>query len=130
MSLLGVGLDLIDLKRFEALYGGDDPDVLARCFTTQELTDVADGVDRTERLAARFAAKEAVLKVIGGLADGIALTDIEIGREPDGQPTVILHGLALERARARGAQRFLLSLAHSAASAAAVAVAVSEGPPK
>src|SRR6185437_1214889 len=120
MSLVGIGLDLIDLERFTSLYGAQDPDVLARCFTPRELAEVGNGADTMERLAARFAAKEAVLKVIGGLQDGMSLTDIEIGREPDGKPTVVLFGMALSQAKAHGATHLHLSLTHSAASAAAV----------
>lgn len=129
MSLVGIGLDLIDLERFTSLYGAQDPDVLARCFTPRELGVVGNGTHRIERLAARFAAKEAVLKVIGGLQDGMSLTDIEIGREPDGKPTVVLSGLALSEANARGATQLHLSMTHSAASAAAVVVTVSGGGP-
>lgn len=125
MTVLGIGLDLIDLKRFEMLYGGNDPEIMARCFTPKELAAAEEGIDRIERLAARFAAKEAILKVIGGLVDGLALTDIEIARASDGQPSVTLHGLALDRAKARGVHEIHVSLTHSAASAAAVAIAVS-----
>lgn len=126
MSIVGVGLDLIDLSRFEILYGGDDPALLDRCFTAQELADAGDGVDRLARLAARFAAKEAVLKVIGGLKDGMALTDIEVSRLADGAPSVALTGMARTCAETLGIARIHISLTHSAASAAAVAIAASD----
>ncbi len=82
MVILGIGLDLVEINRFEALYGDFDQDVLDRCFTANEQAAVGLGADRLVRLAARFAAKEAVLKTIGGLRDGIALTDVNGGRIP------------------------------------------------
>jgi len=124
MTMVGIGLDLIDLPRFEALYGARDPDVLARCFTSQEIADVGDGEDGLARLAGRFAAKEAVLKLIGGLSDGMALTDIEVIVGPGGAPDVALAGLARARADERGIGRIHLSLTHSAMAAAAVAIGV------
>jgi holo-[acyl-carrier protein] synthase len=127
MVVVGVGLDLIDLDRFEILYGEDDPDLLARCFTPQELVDAGDGVDRLARLAARFAAKEAVFKALGGTA-GIAHTDIEVVRNATGRPEVRLHGPAAALAASVGADRVTLSLTHSGAAAAAVALALSGGP--
>jgi holo-[acyl-carrier protein] synthase len=127
MTVVGVGLDLVDLPRFIALYGSEDPDLLARCFTTQELADAGDGVDRLEKLAGRFAAKEAVLKLIGGLREGMALTDIEIARTPEGAPLVALSGLAQQYARMAGIGQIHLSVTHSATAAAAVAIGVSEG---
>jgi holo-[acyl-carrier protein] synthase len=130
LPVKGIGLDLVDLQRFQALYGAGDSSLLDRCFTSGELVDAGSGEDRFDRLAARFAAKEAVLKLIGGLEDGLALTDIEIKRLPGGQPTVILHRVALSRAKDLGIGTVLLSLTHSAASAAAVAVALSEEGPR
>lgn len=127
MSVVGIGLDLIDLDRFEILYGDDDPDLFARCFTPQELLDAGSGVDRLARLAARFAAKEAVFKALGGAA-GIAHTDIEVVSGVSGAPEVRLHGPAAALAASVGADRLTLSLTHSGAAAAAVVIAVSVGP--
>ena len=124
---VGIGLDLIDLVHFSVHYGGDDPELLARCFTDQELTSVGYDVDRLARLAARFAVKEATLKALGG-AKGIGLPDIETVTGPTGAPEIMLHGLAQDLAKARGATNFLVSLTHSAASAAAVVIALSSAP--
>ena len=127
MTVVGIGLDLIDLDRFTLLYGDADPDLLARCFTPQELADVADDVDRVARLAARFAAKEAVFKALGG-AVGIAHTDIEVVHTPSGAAEIRLHGPATDLAKSVGADRVALSLTHSAGAAAAVALALYAGP--
>lgn len=127
MMIVGIGLDLIDLDQFSVLYGDDDPDLLLRCFTAQELLDVGDDADRVSRLAARFAAKEAVFKALGG-AEGISHTDIEVVRTATGAPEIRLHGPAAALAQRVGANRVTLSLTHSAASAAAVAIALYAGP--
>ena len=126
-GVVGLGLDLVDLDRFELLYGTEDPELLARCFTHQELLDAGRGVDRLARLAARFAAKEAVFKALGG-APGVAHTDIEVVRSKSGAPEVRLHGAATEMAKAAGADSLALSLTHSGSTAAAVVVAISTGP--
>jgi holo-[acyl-carrier protein] synthase len=128
MMILGIGLDLIEINRFEALYGDFDQDVLDRCFTSDEQAAVGLGADRLVRLAARFAAKEAVLKTIGGLRDGIALTDIDIVSDGINPPTVRVTGGALAAARERGVMSWQISLTHGHHSAAAVALACSEGP--
>nr|WP_313040735.1 holo-ACP synthase [Brevundimonas diminuta] len=127
MTIVGIGIDLIDLDQFSVLYGDDDPDLLARCFTPQELLDVGDDADRLARLGGRFAAKEAVFKALGG-AEGIAHTDIEVVKTATGAPEIRLHGPAAELAKRVGADRVSLSLTHSAAAAAAVALALYTGP--
>jgi holo-[acyl-carrier protein] synthase len=126
--VLGIGLDLVELDRFQILYGNFDPEVLDRCFTAGEQASVGTGSDRLCRLAARFAAKEAVLKTIGGLQDGIALTDIEIISQGSGQPVAHVSGGALSAARTRGITDWEISLTHGSHGAAAVALACSRDP--
>jgi holo-[acyl-carrier protein] synthase len=126
-SILGVGLDLIDLAHFGIHYGNADAELLARCFTQQEITDSGDGPNRTAHLAARFAAKEAAFKALGG-DQSIAHTDIELLCEESGAPQLQLHGAARMLAQQRGVHTFQVSLTHSASAAAAVVIAVSNGP--
>ncbi len=128
MSIVGIGLDLIELERFAQLYAPDDIDVLSRCFTTLELAKVGTGLDASAKKAARFAAKEAVLKVLGGLEDGIALTDIEIGSHSNGAPTVTLSGGAATKATKLKITSWHVSLTHTDTSAAAVTIGLSIGP--
>lgn len=127
MRVIGLGLDLIDLERFGVLYGDDDPELLARCFTAQELLDVGSDVDRLTRLAARFAAKEATFKALGG-AMGVAHTDIEVVRSKSGAPELRLHGAAAALAAEVSADQLIVSLTHSDGAAAAVVLAISAGP--
>lgn len=124
---VGLGLDLIDLDRFQKLYDGDDPDLLRRCFTEEELLSVGTGVDRVARLAARFAAKEATYKALGGPKD-VALTDIVVSSDASGKPKLVLHGQAESAATLAGISSFLCSYAHSDTSVAAVVVALSAAP--
>jgi holo-[acyl-carrier protein] synthase len=117
------GIDLVhvpcvraSLERFGARY-------LARVYTAGEIADAGDDpVRRPERLAARFAAKEAAIKALG-LADiGVAWTDMEVRRAADGHCTLSLHGAAQRQARALGADSIALSLTHDGDYAAAVVV--------
>jgi len=82
---------------------------------------------RYETLAARFAAKEAVLKVIGtGWRDGIKWTDVEVIRQPSGQPTVRLTGEAAKVAERLGLTTWAISLTHTETHAMASAVATGD----
>lgn len=123
MALVGVGIDLLAVDRFSKIYGADDGTALERCFTQSELAIVGDGADRMTRLAGRFAAKEAVIKVLGGLEDGISLSHIEIGRARTGVPIVILSQGARERAQLIGATAWKLSITHADGMVVAVAIA-------
>ncbi|MBX7198518.1 MAG: 4'-phosphopantetheinyl transferase superfamily protein [Rhodospirillaceae bacterium] len=122
-TLVGLGLDLIELERFRQLYGADDVELLRRCFSDDELTSVGTGVDRLARLAARFAAKEATYKALGG-PKGVAHTDIVVSSEPSGKPILMLHGAAKIAAAEAGISSLLCSFSHSDTSVAAVVVAL------
>jgi holo-[acyl-carrier protein] synthase len=122
--LVGIGFDLVDLGRFRALYGNFDPDLLARCFSAEEQSEVGRDEDCLTRLAARFAAKEAVLKVLGGLRDGISLSDITVRSSGSGQPHLVLSGGARDAAEAVQITSWLISLTHTDSTAGAVAIAM------
>ena len=122
MSLLGVGLDLIELPRFRLLYDIDDVEVLARVFTSAEIAEARASINAVERLAGRFVAKEATVKVLGGLQQGTALTDIEV-QSKSGPPLLILRGEAAKRAEVMLIKCWHLSITHSENSAAAVVIA-------
>jgi holo-[acyl-carrier protein] synthase len=112
---LGVGIDVIEIERVERALERR-PRLRERLFTAGEL-DYAEARARPGRhLAARFAAKEAVLKSLGG--PRVPPSQIEIvGSSP---PLVRLHGLAAEAA---GEREIAVSLTHSRETAAAVALA-------
>ncbi|MBX3100468.1 MAG: 4'-phosphopantetheinyl transferase superfamily protein [Salinibacterium sp.] len=97
---------------------------LARVFTPAEQA-ACEGVAFAERLAARYAAKESILKLLKVPAEvAVPWTDIEIGAETSGAPTVSLTGRAAEIAATLGVSVIELTLSHDAGLAMAVAAAV------
>ncbi|MBJ3785626.1 holo-ACP synthase [Devosia sediminis] len=125
MNPVGLGFDLVDLERFRLLYGDSDPDTLCRVFTPHELEVTAAGADRWHRLAARWAVKEAVLKVLGGMQDGMSWTDIELRTAPDGSPSVKLHRGASAKAQSLGITSWLVSISHTDNTVGAVTIGAS-----
>jgi holo-[acyl-carrier protein] synthase len=106
------GIDIVDVAHF-----GKTTSVMesgGHVFLPAELSHVADDANRIERLAARFAIKEAVLKALGtGLGDGYALRDVEVTTNDRGAPGVVLHGLCANRAASMGIVRWLVSCSHN-----------------
>ena len=116
--MAGVGIDLLEIDRLERALARR-PGLAERVFTAQEREYAAARARPGRHLAARFAAKEAVVKALGARG-GFALRDIEVlAGEP---PTVRLSGRA---AAAAGGRRIEISLTHSREHAAAVALAES-----
>ncbi len=124
MAIVGVGIDVVDVPRFEIVLGRR-PRIVERLFTEGEQRDARG---KAERLAARFAAKEAVMKSLGVGAGSVPWKSIEVKRAPSGAPSVMLHGAAAELAVARGADEFAISLTHTAMTAAAFVVASRRDP--
>jgi holo-[acyl-carrier protein] synthase len=124
-----VGVDLAavaavsdSLARFGARY-------TSRLFTVRELTDCRGTAPaRARGLAARFAAKEAVLKALRASDVVPPWTDIEVIRTPGGWPELQLHGVAAQLAAQQGLATWTVSLTHETDVAAAVVVA--SGPPQ
>lgn len=124
MSVLGVGIDLVDLARIARMLEDKGEHALGRLFTPEERAYLATRPDPTGNAAARIAAKEAVYKAMQSLpgARAIGWRDIEVTRDDEGRPAIQLHGLAERLARQVGGVRIQVSLTHSATSAGAVAV--------
>lgn len=114
-----VGVDVVEIGTLERdiRLGGDI--FLKRVFTPAELKFSAE---RPERLASRFAAKEAVSKALGTGIRGVDWQDIEVRSAANGAPTVALSGAAAEAAVHRGIATIHISLCHEAAFAVAVAI--------
>jgi holo-[acyl-carrier protein] synthase len=125
-GIVGVGVDLCEVGRMSRTLERT-PGFAARVFTEAERA-VCDRRRRgaAEGYAARFAAKEAVLKALGRGLGACPLRDIEVVRTDSGAPEVALHGRAAAVAAEAGVARWHLSLTHTPTTAAAVAVA--EGP--
>jgi holo-[acyl-carrier protein] synthase len=118
---VSAGVDLVDVWRISRLAA--QPTGMSGVLTERELSYCDSQVRPAEHMAARFAAKEAVLKAFGtGLAKGIRWTDIEILKDPRGRPAVELHGSAARIAADEG-MSVDVSLSHTAHLAIAHAVA-------
>ena len=124
MATVAVGVDVVDVARF-TLALQRRPRMIERLFTQRERDDTAE---RPERLAARFAAKEAVLKTLGsGLGDA-SFQSIEVQRLTSGAPVIVLYDEALDLADARGITELHVSLSHTATTATAFVVGSSDVP--
>ena len=116
---LRVGIDLVQISRIEESVQAFGERFLRRVFTTDELAyAIAAPACTGERLAARFAAKEAAKKALG--LDGVAWTDIEVRRAAGGACQLALHGAA---SRASAGCRTALSMSHDGNQATAVVIA-------
>jgi holo-[acyl-carrier protein] synthase len=131
MPIIGHGIDIVETARVAKMVEDHEERFLRRCFTQGEQDYVAaNPARRAEHLAGRFAAKEAILKVLGtGWANGVSWTQAEVVREPSGKPAVKLHGRCAEIAGELGITRWHLSISHSGgfATASAIGEAENEG---
>ena len=116
-----LGIDIINVARIRAALERFGSRFSARVLTPAEQRYVRD---RPETLAGRWAAKEAVSKVLGLGVRGIGWRDIEIERLPTGQPSVRLHGRAARRAEQLQMARIALSISHESDYAVAIAFGV------
>lgn len=122
--ILGHGVDLAEVARIGRSVERFGDRFLERVFTGAERAYSGEGRRRDERLAARFAAKEAVFKALGtGWAQGAAWTDVEVERHASGRPALVLHGRAREMADALGVSRWHVSLTHTQTLAMASVIA-------
>lgn len=132
VSVVGVGIDLIELDRVRDMLERRRDQVFERLLSVHEREYVESRDDPVPHLAARLAAKEAVYKALQELpgARGVGWRDIEVWRDESGKPSVTLTGAALAAANANGPLKIHLSLTHTHVSAAAVAVIERPGAPR
>ncbi len=121
--MLGIGIDAVEVDRFRQLLERR-PAAAARLFTDSELAFGARWRDPAPRLAARFAAKEAVMKALGVGLGAFAFRDVEVVKAPSGAPSLMLTGGAADLAARLGVTSWKVSLTHSGLVAEAVAVAL------
>lgn len=124
MTAMAHGIDLVDFGRIEQMLSRHGERFLERVYTPRERADADAVKNRVEKLAGRFAAKEAIMKLVGtGWRDGVAWTDIEVVNNPLGQPIVALSGKVRELAEKMRLGPVTLSITHTANFAMASAVA-------
>jgi holo-[acyl-carrier protein] synthase len=107
---ISVGVDVIEISRVAATLARFGDRFLSRIYTESE---IAYCRGRAPQLAARFAAKEAVMKALGTGTRGVGWREVEVTRARSGAPSIALHGRAAARARTLGIDRLAVSLSHS-----------------
>ena len=107
---MAVGIDVIVISRVAKVLAKHPERFLRRVYTPEE---VAFCRGRVPELAARFAAKEAVMKALGAEGIAFAFRDIEVMRTESGAPSIVLHGRVAERAKELGVGRIHVSLTHA-----------------
>ncbi len=122
MSVIGIGIDLVDIERFRRSLERT-PTMRTRLFTEIELAYVAPQADPVPSLAARFAAREAVMKALGVGLGAFSFHDVWVERAETGRPSLSFAGRAAELAALADVAVWHLSLTHSDVMAAAYVVA-------
>ena len=122
MGVLWIGTDVVDLDRFR-LALRRTPGMVERVFTEGERAYALRKNDPTERLAARFAVKEATMKALGVGLGAFKFHDVEVVKKRSGEPTLSLAGRAAELGVARGITEWKVSITHSDLIAMAIVIA-------
>lgn len=112
--IVAIGIDLVEITRIEEVFARRAERFRDRVFAEGEISYCERRASKFASYAARFAAKEAVMKALGtGWSDGVGWKDIEVVSGSSGAPALQLHGRAFERLNEIGATKVHLSLTHS-----------------
>jgi holo-[acyl-carrier protein] synthase len=122
MGVIGIGVDAVDIERFRTSLSRT-PTLRGRLFTQVELDYVAPKSDPVPSLAARFAAREAVMKALGVGLGAFGFHDAWVDRKDSGEPTLVVTGTALALAESAGVTSWHLSITHTDTLAIAYVVA-------
>jgi holo-[acyl-carrier protein] synthase len=121
--IVGTGVDVVEVARIRAAVERFGNRFLSRVFTPEEIRYCTSKLNFAERLAARFAAKEAGMKAVGtGLRHGVSWHDLEVVRALSGKPSLRLTGKVAEFATTLGCVHVHLSLSHTAEHAIAFVI--------
>lgn len=119
--IVGLGIDIADTTRISKIVDKFGDNFLKKIMTDEEIALVPQ--KSIAHVAGRFAAKEAAVKALGtGFSQGIVPSNIVIGNNELGQPTIHFTGKAMERARCMGATSFHLSISHEKKAAVAIVI--------
>jgi len=114
MTVIGIGVDLVECKRIQHSLDRFGDRFLNRVFTQGEIEYSNSMKFPARHLAARFAAKEAVSKAFGtGIGKAMGWRDIDVRKKSSGEPYLVLSGQADELAQARGMKSVLITLSHT-----------------
>ena len=122
MDIVGLGVDLVDVERVRRLMGRRKS-FTTRVFTPPEIEYCERQANPPEYYAARWAAREACRKALGGVR-GMLWHDVRVARAPSGAPSLVLTGATAHRARMLGVTEVKVALTHERSFAAAFCVAV------
>ena len=124
-NLISIGTDIIECVRIAQMIEKHGEVFLQRVFTQKEIQYCSSRKAANQHYAGRWAAKEAVLKVLGtGWAKGIQWTDVEIINKVSGAPMIVMTGKAAEIARERGIREVMITISHCRAYATAFATGI------
>ncbi len=127
--IIGHGIDVVEIPRLAQMLSKHGDRFVERVFTEAERAYCRGRARELEHLAGRFAAKEAVLKVLGtGWSGQTSWQDVEVTNNEAGQPSVTLRGHSARVAEQLGVRKVFISISHTGDWAAASAIGVGEGP--
>ena len=124
MSTIGVGVDLVEVARVRRMLAEKGTHVFERLLTSGEASYCLSKLDPAESVAVRLATKEAVYKALQNIpaARGVGWREIEVVRDENGRPEVVLTGLAEQVAARMGVRQVMVSLSHTHEAAIAIAL--------
>ena len=122
MDIVGIGVDLVEVARIEQILSRRRTFV-DRVFTPEEIAYCEGRGNPAECYAARWAAREACRKALGGVKD-MRWRDVRVARAASGAPSLVLEGASRERARSLGVSEVMVALSHERRMAAAFCLAV------
>lgn len=121
--IIGIGTDIVSIPRINKACQRFGEKFINKIFTDEEANICKCKKDAAPHLAARFAAKEAVLKALGtGVSKGIGFKDVEVARMQGSKPEIVLYGKGKEMAEFLGVKNIHISISHDADRALAFAV--------
>lgn len=127
--IVGLGTDIVEVDRIAKMIADHGDHFLERVFAAGEIQHCQPRRESAQHFAARWAAKEAVMKALGtGFTPDVGWTDIEIQTRPSGQPFIVLHDNARAYADKLGVGEILITMSHTRAYATATAIALSRTP--
>jgi len=126
MEIIGLGIDIAEVPRVRKLLARSPDSFRRRCFTDHEWSYAHKFTDPSERLAARFAGKEAVMKALFTGWRRIPWTDVEV--TGGGPPRVNLYGKAQQRASMLGVTDLKITITHTGDTAMVFVISVGEHP--
>lgn len=129
--ILGVGTDIIEIPRIAEMIERHGELFLTRIYTNEEIRHCQRRKHSTQHFAGRWAAKEAVMKVLGtGFVRGIGWKDVQVQNLKSGRPILILEGGAKRRAEGMGIGEVLITISHCREYATATAIGIAGTAPR